>query len=101
MLGQGSRARPHGGQGGHGCARASPELLGWILPVWPDGANASLEELESPKGQPLEGGSSPMRRLDLLQSFRDFSDRLVYIRPLDRGHRNAEMLDLFQDVFLR
>ena len=26
--------------------------------MWPDGANASLEGLESPKGQPLEGGLS-------------------------------------------
>ena len=50
---------PSGGQGGHGCAGASPRLRGWILPVWSDGANASLEGLKSPKGRPLEGGPSP------------------------------------------
>jgi hypothetical protein len=30
-----------------------------LLTVWPDGGNASLEGLESPKRQPLESGSSP------------------------------------------
>jgi len=54
--------------------------------VWPDGANASLEELESPKGQPLEGGASLFGRMPGVPAA---GLLLVYVRVV--------LFDLFDD----